>query len=88
MQFIKLKKVKYEFDGDTLHIYPGKKIIKSILSRDNNKKILLKAAGNDVKITIHDVDEYPDNTKNDEVLAKFSDIMGGEVRNDEGGNPF
>ena len=70
-----------------LDLYPEKNVTKTILSRESNKRILSNAA-NGVKITIHDVDEYPDNTKNDEVLAKFSDIMGGEVRNDEGGNPF
>ena len=85
---MQLKKVKYEFDGDTLHIYPGKKIIKSILSRDNNKKILLKAAGNDVKITIHDENDKPSNVKKDAVAERISDIMGGEVQNDRGGNPF
>ena len=85
---MQLKKVKYEFDGDTLHIYPEKKIIKNILSRDNNKKILLKAAGNDIKITIHDENDKPSNVKKDAVAERISDIMGGEVQNDRGGNPF
>lgn len=85
---MQLKKVKYEFDGDTLHIYPEKKIIKSILSRDNNKKILLKAAGDNVKITIHDENDKPSNVKKDTVAERISDIMGGEVQNDRGGNPF
>ncbi|MBR0465251.1 DNA polymerase III subunit gamma/tau [Candidatus Saccharibacteria bacterium] len=85
---MQLKKVKHEFDDDTLHIYPEKKIIKSILSRDNNKKILLKAAGNDVKITIHDENDKPSNVKKDAVAERISDIMGGEVQNDRGGNPF
>lgn len=83
-----LKKARYEFDGATLHIYPGKKIIKSILSRDNNKKILIDAAGGSVKIIIHEENEVPSNVKKDETLERLSDIMGGEVRNDGGGNPF
>ena len=82
-----LSKAQYEFDGATLHIYPGKRIIKTILARDNNKKFLIQAAGN-VKITIHDENDTPSNFKKDETLAKLSDIMGGEVRNDRGGSPF
>ena len=85
---MQLKKTQHEFDGETLHIYPGKKIIKSILSRDNNKKILLKAAGENVKITIHDENDKPSNAKKDAVAERISDIMGGEVQNDGGGNPF
>ena len=82
-----LIKAQYEFDGATLHIYPGKRIVKSILSRDNNKRILVDAADG-VKITIHDENDTPSNGKKDEMLTKISDIMGGEVQNDGGGNPF
>ena len=82
-----LIKAQYEFDGATLHIYPGKRIVKSILSRDNNKRILVGAADG-VKITIHDENDTPSNSKKDEMLTKISDIMGGEVQNDGGGNPF
>ncbi|MBR2766562.1 DNA polymerase III subunit gamma/tau [Candidatus Saccharibacteria bacterium] len=85
---MQLKKAKYEFDGDTLHIYPMKKIIKTILSRDNNKKILVDAVGENVKITMHNENDKPSNTKKDAVLDQISDIMGGEVQNDRGGNPF
>ena len=85
---MQLEKTQYEFDGETLHIYPEKRIIKSILSRDNNKKILLRAAGENVKITIHDENDKPSNVKKDAVAERISDIMGGEVKNDGGGNPF
>ena len=83
-----LVKTQYEFDGTTLHIYPGKRIVKSILARDNNKRILLNAVGDSVKITIHDENDTPSHAKKDEMLSKISDIMGGEVQNDGGGNPF
>ena len=82
-----LVKTKYEFKNGTLHIYPMKKIVKSILARDNNKRILVDA-GSGVKITIHEADELPNGAKKDEMLEKISAIMGGEVTNDGGGNPF
>lgn len=85
---MQLKKVKYEFDGETLHIYPGKRIIKSILARENNKRILIDAASGQVKITIHDENDTPNTAEKDETLSKISDIMGGEVQNDGGGSPF
>ena len=85
--YSRLIKCMHSFENGVLDLYPEKNVTKTILSRESNKRILSNAA-NGVKITIHDVDEYPDSAKNDEVLAKFSDIMGGEVRNDEGGNPF
>lgn len=84
---LQLTKTSYELIGDTLHIYPEKKIVKTILSRDNNKRILSEAA-NGIKIEIHEVDEKPTISAKDEMLTKISDIMGGEVQNDEGGNPF
>ena len=80
-------KTSHELVGDILHIYPEKKIIKTILSRDNNKRILSKATGG-IKIEIHDADDKPTNIVKDEIITKISDIMGGEVQNDGGGNPF
>ena len=85
--YSQLVKTKYEFAGDTLHIYPMKKIVKNILARENNKRILLEAADG-VKITIHEADETPSGEKKDVTLDKISAIMGGEVTNDGGGNPF
>ena len=86
--YSQLSKTQYAFDGTTLHIYPMKKIIKNILSRDNNKKILLTAINNDVKITIHEISDSPKIEDKDETIAKISDIMGGEVINDGGTSPF
>lgn len=85
--YIQLTKTAHELIGDTLHIYPEKKIVKTILSRDNNERIL-KEAGNGIRIEIHEIDEKPTNFTKDEVLDKISDIMGGEVKNDGGENPF
>ncbi|MBQ6414436.1 DNA polymerase III subunit gamma/tau [Candidatus Saccharibacteria bacterium] len=86
--YLQLQKTLHEFSGGVLHIYPKKRIVKTILSRDNNRRILTDAAGSDVKITIHDETETPSGTKKDETLSKMSVIMGGEVENDRGGNPF
>lgn len=85
--YMQLKRVTYIFSGDALEIYPEKRIARTILMRDNNKRILIDAAGG-VKITIHEVGDTPVNAVKDETLTKISDIMGGEVTNDAGGNPF
>ncbi len=85
--YSQLMKTMHEFDGVTLHLYPERKIVKTILSRDNNKRILMDASGG-VKINIHEYGEKPSNAEKDEILSKISDIMGGEVQNDGGGNPF
>ncbi len=85
--YSQLTKTKYELAGNELHIYPMKKIVKNILARDNNRRILIDTAGS-VKITIHEADETPVEKKKDETLNKISDIMGGEVINDGGGSPF
>ncbi len=85
--YSQLIKTSHEVVADTLHIYPERKIVKTILARDNNKRILSEAARG-VKIEIHDIDEKPATHTKDEMLTKISDIMGGEVRNDGGGNPF
>jgi len=81
-----LKLVEYSVSGNILDIYPAKRVVKMILSKDNNKKILISAAGG-MKVVIHDLGENP-NTNKDELISKISDIMGGEVQNDSGGNPF
>lgn len=85
--YLQLMKTSYEMVGDTLHIYPKRKIVKTILSRDNNRRILSDAAGS-IRIEIHEFGEKPTSAQNDEILDKISDIMGGEVQNDKGGNPF
>lgn len=82
-----LTKSEHELIGDTLHVYPKTKIIKNILASKNNKPILINAAGG-VKIVIHEAGEHPQNAKKDTTLSKISDIMGGEVINDGGDDPF
>ena len=85
--YSQLTKTLHEVRGGALHIYPERKIVKTILSRENNKRILVDAAGG-IRIEIHEPGEKPTNAKSDEILDKISDIMGGEVQNDRGGNPF
>ena len=85
--YSQITKTEHEVIGNELHIYPLKKIVKSILGRDNNKRILVEAA-NGMMVIIHDCDEKPTSKKKDETLDKISAIMGGEVQNDGGGNPF
>ena len=80
-----LKSVEYKASSEALDIYPTKRVVKTILGRDNNKKILIEAAGG-MKVIIHNVEEKPE--KSDALISKISDIMGGEVQNDGGGNPF
>lgn len=83
-----LERCEYEKNGMTLNIYPRTKINKSILSSKNNKNVLVEI-GAGLKIEIHDEGEHPASAKKDETLRKISDIMGGEVINDDGGNdPF
>ena len=85
--YSQLKRTEYRFDGRTLHIYPKKRIVKNILSKENNQKVLEEAAAGN-KVLIHEVDEVPNLAQKDETLSRISDIMGGEVQNDGGGNPF
>ncbi|MBQ3352893.1 DNA polymerase III subunit gamma/tau [Candidatus Saccharibacteria bacterium] len=85
--YAQLVKCQHSFLNNELEIFPEKKIIKTILVRDNNMRILTTAASG-VKITIHDAGDTPSGEKKDAMLTKISDIMGGEVKNDAGGNPF
>lgn len=85
--YSQLIKTQHELKNETLHIYPTKKIVKSILSRDNNKRILTDISSN-IKIIIHDPEDTPTGAEKDVTLSKISAIMGGEVINDGGGNPF
>ncbi len=84
--YSQVSKAEYGVVENVLNIYPDKKIAKTILSRDNNKRILVEAAGG-LKVEIHDVGTNPNNKK-DALVSKISDIMGGEVISDGGGNPF
>ena len=83
-----LGKCRYEVQDGVLHLYPKNKIVKNILEKPNNKKILVNTVG-DLKIEIHTEKERPKSATKDATLSKISDIMGGEVLNDNGGNsPF
>lgn len=83
-----LERCEYEKNGTTLNIYPRTKINKSILSSKNNKNVLAKI-GAGLKIEIHNEGEHPASAKKDAMIEKISDIMGGEVINDNGGDdPF
>lgn len=86
--FIQLSKTKYTFSENRLKIYPLKNIVRNILARDNNMKILASALDANVEITIMDADVHPETNLNDQTLSRISDIMGGEVINDAGNNPF
>lgn len=83
---MQLKHISYDVKGNVLNIYPAKRMEKTILSRDNNLKVLNEAAGG-FRVVIHDVGDNP-NKSQDLLLSKMSAIMGGEVKNDAGGNPF
>ena len=83
-----LTKCEFEFKNNALHLYPPTKIIKNILTSKNNQRILMRVAEG-TKIEIHEAGEHPDSVPKDETLMRISDIMGGEVKNDHGGNdPF
>ena len=79
-----LLKTTYEFENGVLKIYPEKKIVKTILSSKNNKQLLASIASG-IKIEIMEVGKKE---IKDPTIAKISDIMGGEVKNDGGENPF
>ncbi|MBR6964934.1 DNA polymerase III subunit gamma/tau [Candidatus Saccharibacteria bacterium] len=83
-----LQKAKHTFDGDTLHIYPMKRIVRTILERPNNKSLIISMLGG-VKLELHDADEQP-NIKENPLVSKISAIMGGaeEVKKDGGKTPF
>ena len=83
-----LKNVRYELEGNVLHIYSTRNYVRSYLTRDKNKQILTRATNGDVEITIHGEINSPVLAKKDAVETKLSDIMGGEVQNDGGKNPF
>ena len=81
-----LKLVDHDVSNGTLNIYPKRKITQTILGRDNNRKILVEAA-HGLKVVVHEVKDNP-NREKDALISKMSAIMGGEVQNDGGENPF
>ena len=85
--YSQLIKCGHEFRNGELLIYPLKKFTHTLLSKPNNKAVLTQAS-NGVKITICEAGSTPSGAKPDETLSKISAIMGGEVKNDGGNNPF
>lgn len=83
-----LKKTEHQFDGSSLHIYPLKRIVKTIIERPNNRAIIVSVLEG-VKLEIHDVDERLEHNENP-LVAKISGIMGGaeEVEKNGGKIPF
>ena len=83
--YLQLKNATYDYENNTLNIYPGQKVGETILKSPNNLAVMKKILTN-INITIHKYgDKKP--TK-DEIINKISDIMGGEVKNDGGETPF
>lgn len=86
--YTQLAKTKYVFFENKLTIYPMRRIIKNILTKENNQRILTEALGPNCDIVIASEDQRPENQAQDQTLTQLSDIMGGEVINDAGNNPF
>lgn len=85
--YLQLNKSILEFANGIIDVYPPTKICETILTSKNNKAILDKLAGN-TAIKIHPYGEKPENYAKDQTIDKISAIMGGEVKNDGGKNPF
>lgn len=79
-----LLKVKYEFDGTTLHLYPSQKFTKSILDKPSNTKILTDALNN-IALKIHEIGDH--SATEDPQISEISAIMGG-VQEIKGDMPF
>lgn len=71
--YLQLQKVKPEFDGTTLHLYPERKFTKNILEKPNNQKILISHLDG-IALIIHSPDDY--HPPEDAALSQISAIMG------------
>ena len=97
--FSQLKNTVYEVRGGTLQIYPQKKIAERILKSARNLAVLQNLAA-PVQVRIHELGDQPvgkaksgagipaSPAPNSAAAAKISAIMGGEVIQDGGDNPF
>lgn len=85
--YMQLLKCEYSVGGDELNIYPESKLVQTILSKDEKKRILIENAGGR-KVILREFGEHPKAAKKDALISQISDIMGGEVKNDGGDNPF
>ena len=80
-----LKRCKIDKAKDVVHIYPGVKITKTILSRPANLDVLAAYFGQE--FIIHEVNENPSTSSPE--ISQISDIMGSvQEVNDNGGIPF
>lgn len=82
--YAQLQKVDYEFDGQTLHLYPEQKFTKTILEKPNNLKIIHDCLDGSNAI-VHDLGERQ--APKDETLSQISAIMG-DIREVKGEMPF
>lgn len=85
--FLQLKRADFEVDNGVLKIFPNSRMAETILKNKNNYSILERTVDG-FKIEIEPFGEKPKNIKNDKMIDRISDIMGGEVKKDGGENPF
>lgn len=81
--FNQLSKCEYEINSHVVNIFPAKKIIKTILTRNQT---LLTTSANGYKIVICDPDIRTCPT--DPLISQISDIMGKVEEENGGENPF
>ena len=84
-----LEQSDIEIVNDTINIYPKNKFALKGLQKDNHHAIM--NAATTLKIVVHDEIRNNENTANDPLISKISDIMGGaeEVKTTNGGKvPF
>ena len=84
--YYQLKDVGYELHGNRLELFPKKRSHITILGRERNLA-LLKDASDGLDVILRELGDRPSHEK-DVLISKISGIMGGEVENDDGGNPF
>lgn len=72
--YAQLLKTSYDFDGQTLHIYPQMKFTKNILEKPGNSQLLGQFLGG-IALVVHDIDERKE--PEDASLSGISAIMGG-----------
>lgn len=87
--YLQLKKCDFSLKNSTLHIYPDREITKTILDKENNRKILTNSIEN-YTILIHDPsDNSANSTKNNPKFNAINDIMGETQEVKSGGEiPF
>lgn len=79
-----IRSADYDFDGETLHIYPASKIAKSILEKPTYSQALVKCLDG-IKLNIQPAGSKP--YPEDSPLSKISAIMGG-IQEIKGEMPF